>query len=371
MTDADDPISRADDGQAKEEAPRRGRVAARHLDLDQVAAYLGGDLATADQRATTDHLAACAPCRREVAELRATLGLLGSLPQYAPRRSFRLGPEHARGSAGPAWVVRFLPALPALRVASGAVAAMLLLASVGGFVADRGGGPGDPPSQFAARGTSDVESAVDPALMVPTAPTLVGDRPTPPALGEAPSGLGADPAGPIVDAANPVAASRGEEASKSGVPGAAPREAESAADSGLADPPQAAPPESRVGEPAIIGGAVADTADAEADRDAAAPPATESVSDPGPLLPGAAPDPDYSTQVAGGASTSPTPSTIATQVSASTVAPGDGTLAHPPPGGPSPPIISGWQRTQFGLALLLIPLLAALAVAEWVRLRNR
>jgi hypothetical protein len=69
-----------------------------HLDIDAVSAFVDRDLAP-DEFATIEvHLTACPACHREVLEIRTTVMLLGSLPQYAPRRSFCLGQEHARAS---------------------------------------------------------------------------------------------------------------------------------------------------------------------------------------------------------------------------------------------------------------------------------
>jgi len=105
----------------------------RHLDLAALNALLDGTLDPADRATAEAHLAACAACAADLAELRATVGLLRGLPQYRPRRSFALGPEHAarprpatEGGTG-----RFLPSPHALRVATLAVAALLLLAVVG------------------------------------------------------------------------------------------------------------------------------------------------------------------------------------------------------------------------------------------------
>ena len=119
-------------------APARlGRAGSPHLDLDAFNAYLDRGLDDADRRAAAAHLAACPDCRRELAEIRATVVLLRGLPQYAPRRSFRLGPEHAGDRPGDRlapWAPRFLSALPALRAAAAAVALLLVAVTVGDLV---------------------------------------------------------------------------------------------------------------------------------------------------------------------------------------------------------------------------------------------
>jgi hypothetical protein len=69
-----------------------------HLDIDAVSAFVDRDLAP-DEVATIEfHLTECPACHREVLEIRTTVMLLANLPQYAPRRSFCLGQEHARAS---------------------------------------------------------------------------------------------------------------------------------------------------------------------------------------------------------------------------------------------------------------------------------
>ncbi|HEU0114197.1 MAG TPA: zf-HC2 domain-containing protein, partial [Thermomicrobiales bacterium] len=69
---------------------------ARHLDLDVLSAWVDGALDRDEREAVAAHLAACAACRADRDELRATVTLLQALPQFAPRRSFQLGSEHAR-----------------------------------------------------------------------------------------------------------------------------------------------------------------------------------------------------------------------------------------------------------------------------------
>jgi len=105
--------------------------AARHLDLDTLTAYLDHELSDADRQDAEHHLRLCADCRQERDELRATVLLLRGLPQYAPRRSFRVGSERAMTPVNGGWLARLLPALPAIRVAMVAVA-MLLLVVVSG-----------------------------------------------------------------------------------------------------------------------------------------------------------------------------------------------------------------------------------------------
>lgn len=70
-----------------------------HLDAEQVAAFLDGGLSPADRLAAESHLAACAPCRAELAQVRA---LAASAP--APSRRRRL-PVPVRGALAAAAVL--------------------------------------------------------------------------------------------------------------------------------------------------------------------------------------------------------------------------------------------------------------------------
>src|SRR6266542_3780795 len=86
---------------------RYGRgVAPGHLDEETLNAYLDADtgpttgLTPAARAAADAHLAACGTCREALGELRATVVLLGALPQLAPRRSFALTPEAIEAAGG-------------------------------------------------------------------------------------------------------------------------------------------------------------------------------------------------------------------------------------------------------------------------------
>ncbi|MBA2278478.1 MAG: zf-HC2 domain-containing protein [Chloroflexia bacterium] len=97
-----------------------------HIDTDSLSAYLDGDLPDEDRRQIAGHLAGCGLCRRELAELRATVALLRHLPHFRPRRSFQLGPEYRRR-----WATASITLLPTVRAL--AIAAVLLFVVVSGF----------------------------------------------------------------------------------------------------------------------------------------------------------------------------------------------------------------------------------------------
>lgn len=124
-----------------------GSLRSQHLDVDALSAYLEQRLDPEEMAAARAHLATCPECGRELAELRATVALLRDLPQYLPRRTFQLGPEHARGAvrgggAGVGgWFERLVPAFPALRIATVAVAVLLVAVIAGDLAVNRGAEP--------------------------------------------------------------------------------------------------------------------------------------------------------------------------------------------------------------------------------------
>ncbi|MDQ2655215.1 MAG: hypothetical protein M3Z20_19460 [Chloroflexota bacterium] len=133
-----------------------------HLDIDAVSAFIDRDLHDDDFAVISMHVTQCPDCAREVLEVRTTVFLLSTLPQYEPRRTFCLGQEHARASRrrpvapAPAWDAGPLPAsvaaataaaspprftswLPGLQVAAMLAGVLLLLVTVGdwrGFSGD-------------------------------------------------------------------------------------------------------------------------------------------------------------------------------------------------------------------------------------------
>ena len=165
---------------ATPEAAGDETLRAQHLDLDALSAYLDGALEPGEMAAARAHLATCPECGEDLAELRATVALLQGLPQYAPRRTFQLGPEHARGATrAPArvtrgvegWFERLLPWFPTLRIATVAVAVLLVAVIAGDLVTNRGSemaGPGQSRGIMADATTSEAEMpAPAPAMEAP------------------------------------------------------------------------------------------------------------------------------------------------------------------------------------------------------------
>ena len=167
-----------------------------HLDIDAVSAFVDRDLEPDDLAALAIHLHACPACHREVLEIRTTVVLLASLPQYTPRRSFCLGHEHARaarrrgrGFADPSWSGVGAPPpfpataapggarrgtvwLPGLQVAATIVGVMLLLVTS----SDLMGMPPQPADWLAGSdfpaGQVEFLTAPAPEAAPPAAPTV-------------------------------------------------------------------------------------------------------------------------------------------------------------------------------------------------------
>lgn len=92
--------------------------APRHIRTDDLSAYIDGRVSDSERRAIAEHIAACAECRTELAQLRATVRLLNGLRQVSPGRSFQLGMEHDRQHDRRSPVVRLLPVVRSLSVAA-------------------------------------------------------------------------------------------------------------------------------------------------------------------------------------------------------------------------------------------------------------
>ncbi len=107
----------------------------QHIVTDDLSASLDGMVDDRVRAGVEGHLVTCADCRAELAELRATVRLLQSLPVPAPRRSFQLGPEHARPDPPKGMILTLLPVVRAISVA----AAIALLVVSGAFLFDSSG----------------------------------------------------------------------------------------------------------------------------------------------------------------------------------------------------------------------------------------
>ncbi|MDQ4099166.1 MAG: zf-HC2 domain-containing protein, partial [Chloroflexota bacterium] len=133
-----------------------------HIDADALNAYLDDAVPDAERLSIASHLAGCAHCRRELAELRTTVSLLHGLPQYQPRRSFQLGAEHAQRTRRLS--VRLLPVIRPL-----AMAAVVLFAVVTGV------------AYFQDDPSTDFDRELEPQMAAPAehTDTQQGTTPTP------------------------------------------------------------------------------------------------------------------------------------------------------------------------------------------------
>lgn len=104
----------------------------QHIQTEDLSAYIDGVVDDRLRSAIEGHLATCAECRAEFAELRATVRLLNALPALAQGRSFQLGPEHRKAKPPQSPVMTLLPVVRALSVA----AAIALLVVSGAFLFD-------------------------------------------------------------------------------------------------------------------------------------------------------------------------------------------------------------------------------------------
>jgi hypothetical protein len=122
-------------------ADQNGRVHSQVAEL--LSAYIDDEVNTDERALVEAHLATCAACAQDLTTLRATVALVGQLPQVAAPRPFTLRESDVRpvrDTARPAWW-----RLPWTRGLVGAVAVLLCVVVVGGVVLlGRGGIPGAP-----------------------------------------------------------------------------------------------------------------------------------------------------------------------------------------------------------------------------------
>ncbi len=190
----------------------------------EFSAYLDGLLAAGARRRLEEHLAACGACRQELAELRATIEVLGSLPLAEVPRSFALTVAPA-AEALPRPAARRLEF--GLRLATAAAAFALAVVMLGDFAGLPGGGgeeaapaavvPAATETQLAMRAgvpAQEAEGAATPA--VTAAPKAAGGEETAtPALAPA---TGPGPLSEETPTPAPIPATGEEETPTPGLP---------------------------------------------------------------------------------------------------------------------------------------------------------
>jgi len=96
-----------------------GVFATKHQpDATRLSAYLDGEMPPPERAALEAHLASCGACSARLSELRDVRSMLASMPQVAPRRSFRVREADLRPRAAyqQPFLLRAMPALSAAAV---------------------------------------------------------------------------------------------------------------------------------------------------------------------------------------------------------------------------------------------------------------
>lgn len=112
----------------------------RHIRTEDLSGYIDGMVS--EREAIAEHVATCAECRTELAELRATVRLLNGLRQVSPLRSFQLGMEHDSRHSERSPIARLLPAVRSLSVA----AIILFIVASGALLLGNANGDGATPA---------------------------------------------------------------------------------------------------------------------------------------------------------------------------------------------------------------------------------
>ena len=142
------------------------------IDDELLSAWLDGQVSPAERGAVEAAIAADPAVRARAADLRATVALLHTLPQPAPRRTFILTPEQAatiRPVRVP-WITRLFPAVAAVSAVA-AVLCLVLIAgdlATGGFSTKTSATPVRPVTESVSDATT---TAAIPPPVAPTATT--------------------------------------------------------------------------------------------------------------------------------------------------------------------------------------------------------
>ncbi len=157
------------------------RNAGHRFCQENLSAFLDGELKARDRERIRQHLEVCEACRWELQTLQETVNLVRSLPQVKAPRSFRI-PHSAPAPSVPFWMRP--AAYSALRVATGAVAAALVIALAGHAVGVAPSPAAAPATLMAERQAVEVPAADqatqganaqgEPALTGPALPTEPG-----------------------------------------------------------------------------------------------------------------------------------------------------------------------------------------------------
>lgn len=361
----------------------RGAFDGVHPGEEQLNALLDGALSTIDRANIERHVEACAGCRRQLAELRAVSAMLRALPAPRPRRSFQLGPQHERRAASfgtrvGAWL---LPALPALRASTVAVALLLAAVSIRNVAddaSDRGVVSDIPATHVAQQAVEPTQEAPGQTVAAPTRAQMPA-QPT-------------DAAPAELDEAGPAESDDGGEAGFAATeqpfaaaepPSAGDTVAESAAEPALAPAMESDAADQEIDQPDARSAGEQETGDQELESAAAI------GSGAGEAEEGAVTSGDEDIAMAAAVPGSPTltldpTSTVAPASPTATLMPSPTATAIPPTPSatatPAPAAITaatradgldGWRWVQFGLAIGLILLIGLVVGLQRLRSRLR
>lgn len=235
------------------------RPASKHIEVEQLSAYLDGQLALAERTHVENHLRGCAACQAELESLRRTVALVQALPRVSVPRAFTLSEAQVGRrprTAQPAWRSGLLRGL-------GAATALALVAVVAATVLRQ---PGWTPSATVARQAPAAISVTQEA-----APAAAALAPAP----EEPQALSVETA-VVEKASEPIVAMAAPEATAAPEPPAAlaaPADARAAAPRPTAEAPNAKavlPASTNTPEPAMLAMAPPVATDAAPEMAAAA-----------------------------------------------------------------------------------------------------
>lgn len=140
---------------------------------EQLSAYLDGELNARQASAIERHLADCVACSTLLEELRSAKSMLAALPRETPRRSFVLGPEHARQPA-PSRAPR-RPALAFAPAIALTVLVALLVVDLGSFTSNSASRPHD--SGAVASKAAESQAVAGGAVTAPAVEGFVPETP--------------------------------------------------------------------------------------------------------------------------------------------------------------------------------------------------
>jgi len=151
-----------------------------HLSDETLSEFASGRLTEPERLAALHHAETCAHCRQAMRDYSALASLLGALPAPRPKRNFQLSEEQARSRSR--FGGRFpslMPSLPVLRVATLAVAMLLLIVAGADRLTRPGGDSANREQPAAMLAPSETALAprvatIEPAAASTNAPLVAG-----------------------------------------------------------------------------------------------------------------------------------------------------------------------------------------------------